>query len=157
AGDVDGRRLQESSAATALDPVDVAAIVAFHEEFETAGDLAGAMAERDRFLRRGFDQFELKRDQLQSGEDVAIDVFVLYKKRLVRTERGAAVGGVEERKKVRSAFTHREENSIELLRRDFLAMHDSRDIPNQLFELIIRNRHSEILAGHFFDVVRFIK
>ena len=111
-----------------------------------------------RLFRRGFQQLQLQRDQFQRTQNVAIGLFVLHQKRLVRAESGAAF--VRRRTSRRNAWRDRPDViSIRSSswRAEVLAMRQGGDIAGQIVELIAGNGHAEILPGDVLDFVRFIE
>src|SRR5205823_5813614 len=97
-------------------------IVAFHPEFQPPRDFPGAAYQWDRLIGRCFEQLQLKTDEFQCMQHVAVSFFVLDEKSLMRTKCGSPFIRAEQRQKIRGAIAEREQDPVQLLRSEFFPM-----------------------------------
>ena len=76
-------------------------VVLFHQEAQPLAQFLGAPEQRDDLLGRILQQLQVRADQVERGQQVGIDLFVVLAERVAARERDAPVGLAEQAEELR--------------------------------------------------------
>ena len=113
-GDIDRCRLQKTSPAATLHPVDERFLHALHPETQLFRILFAAPIERDHFFRRILNELQFQPDQFHGTQQVPVLLIVFFQERTMLAKPAAALGGTEELKELIRCLIRHAENLIQI-------------------------------------------
>jgi hypothetical protein len=123
----------------------------------SAPEFQGAPDERQDLVGRVLDHLEMRPDEIERGQQVGVDLFILVAERVAALKGHAPLGVAEKAEELDGQIVQPIENAVQLLGAEFLAAAHGRDIAPQLLQTVVADGNAEVLGGDVFDVVGFVE